>query len=106
MALVSITEAPKKKLQRAQSRETYRLTDEEAEAFRQLRPVDGVAFKFWQAVAADRGLDYRTILGDTRDYRNFTALPLRHGRPWCWPSSLECKKGAPEFVPMPPRSAA
>jgi len=83
------------------SRKTYRLTADEAAAFpvpNALWPDAGLAFRFWATVAAARGLDYRSIIGNPLDRESFTALPLGHGKHWCWPASLRCHKPPPEFV--------
>lgn len=37
---------------------------------------------FWKDVAANRDLDYKSLNG-------MTALPLDHGKHWCWPSPLK-----------------
>lgn len=87
-------------------RRTYSLTPEECDAFRAL-PINGIsgnrAFAFWSTAARARGLDPATVIA-TPD--SFTALPVGHGKHWCWPTPLKCKKAPPEFVPEAPRDAA
>jgi hypothetical protein len=75
-------------------RKVYDLTSDEAEAFRKMLPVEGAAFKFWCRVAAARWLDASTIIGLTGTVNSvvFSALPLGHGKPWCWPAALRCGK--------------
>ncbi len=43
----------------------------------------------WHAAATLRGLDPASVIGEGGI---FTALPLGHGRHWCWPASLKCAK--------------
>lgn len=75
-------------------RKTYELTIEECEDLERLRrDVPGVAFTFWRKAAARRDLDYKTILGHAGGIRSkFTALPMGHGKHWCWPIPLACKR--------------
>lgn len=72
-------------------RQRYTLTDEEREAFaalsrRRIHADAAPVWRFWQAVAAARGLDHKTIIN--KPDGSFTALPLGHGKHWCWPSPL------------------
>jgi hypothetical protein len=77
-------------------RETYRLAPAERLAFAKLRPLYDASsvFRFWWAVARARCLDGTTIIGMPGDPHAFTALPLDHGKHWCWPKPLNCKKSA------------
>lgn len=47
---------------------------------------------FWATVALSRGLDPETVIGDFEEIEYFTALPLGHGKHWCYPYSLKCKR--------------
>lgn len=78
-------------------RKVYHLTTEEASRWERLPPVDGRAWDFWRSVAADRGLNYRTILGVNDRFYEFTALPVGHRKPWCYPMPVKCK-AAPVYV--------
>ena len=71
-------------------RKSYHLTPEERRKFKRLKPVEDVAYEFWQEVAWARGLDYETILTTLNDPCRFSALPLGHGKDWCWPIALKC----------------
>ena len=70
-------------------RNTYELTPAEFGQFRWLEPEPGVAIEFWAKVAKARGLDYTTIVSDGK---TFTAMPLGHGKQFCWPLKLKCSK--------------
>jgi len=63
-------------------RVTIALDPQERAEFAQLRGVPGAAYSFWKRVCGCRGLDYATLI-------MFTALPLGHGRQWCWPMPLQ-----------------
>lgn len=73
------------------TRKTYDLTAEETAEFRRLRDFPGVGLAFWRRVAATRGLDPETVITVGREPLKFTALPVGHGKWWCWPSALECR---------------
>lgn len=75
----------------ANLRQTYTLTPEEREEFRGLWPQEGKVFRFWQRVAAARGLDYHTIIGTENAPYSFTAMPVDHGKHWCFPEPLGVK---------------
>jgi hypothetical protein len=78
-------------------RETYRLTPAERLAFARIGTgwMDGLSpRRFWAQVAKARGLDAATIIGVPFQPDAFTALPLDHGKHWCWPKPLNCKKSA------------
>ena len=85
------------------TRSTYRLTADELDALNALWPLprfvtdSGRTWEFWRWVAAARGLDYTTIIGKPFVRDTFTALPLGHGKHWCWPSPLNLQKPPPEF---------
>jgi hypothetical protein len=70
-------------------RQKYELTGQEQKRFRRLKPIEGEAIKFWQMAAYTRGLDYQTIISTGR---TFTALPIGHGKHWCYPMTLKCKR--------------
>lgn len=72
--------------------QAYHLTPTEMRDFDRLPPFEGFAWKFWQRVAYVRDLDYTTIIARAP---HFTALPLGHGKHWCFPSPLKCKKPPP-----------
>lgn len=85
-------------------RQTYKLTAEETECFyamaRSTWKREGFMFKFWQDVAAARGLDYRTMIGNEVHPGKpvtFSALPCNHGKGchWCWPEPLIVAKPTP-----------
>jgi hypothetical protein len=79
-------------------RETHRLTPAERLTFARLgrayRPNATDLFRFWWTVGRARGLDSRTIIGVENDPTAFTALPWGHGKHWCWPLRLKCRKSA------------
>ena len=82
-------------------RNSYYLDDEEIGKFIRLtcqHPKDGEAYAFWRGVAYDRGLDYQTILGIEGRPHEFTALPLGHGKHWCWSLTLKCRHAPPKFI--------
>jgi hypothetical protein len=54
-------------------------------------------FKFWQRVADARGLDYHTIIGTENAPYSFTAMPVGHGKHWCFPEPLELPKSGKLF---------
>ena len=74
-------------------RQTFTLDRHEIDAFNRLPLRDGDAFTFWRSVAVARNLDYKTILNGLIPYE-FSALPLGHGKPWCWPMPLKMSKRA------------
>lgn len=78
-------------------RETFRLSPEESALFRSLLPHQEVAWSFWKRVANSRSLDYKSIIGNPFDRESFTALPLKHGKHWCWPHELKCARSPIEF---------
>jgi len=78
-------------------REQYYLTPIELSRFYRIRPFQNEALGFWSWVARSRGLDPKTVISEStgqpgaRQIR-FTALPLGHGKEWCFPLPLKCKK--------------
>lgn len=76
-------------------REMIDLTPREDDAFNRLRPVPGDAFDFWRKVTADRGLDPVTVTSFSGSEKDVSALPLGHGKHWCWPSALHMKRKVP-----------
>jgi hypothetical protein len=70
-------------------REVIKLTSEEREAFRKLKPNQGEALNFWFKVALARGLDYKTFMYEDG---YVSGLPWGHGKYWCWPSDLKCRQ--------------
>ena len=79
-------------------RNSYYLDKFEIDKFNRLLPKDGEAYAFWRSVAHDRGLDYRTIISMPNRWDEFTALPLGHGKEWCWPMPAKCRNPPPKFV--------
>lgn len=71
------------------ARQFYSLTKQELYQFRKLRPIEGEAIDFWAKVAISRGLDPQTIISDRK---GFSGLPENHGKPWCYPMRLKCRK--------------
>jgi len=74
-------------------RKTYTLTNTEIILFKQLLPIEGEAFRFWKTVAADRGLDYSTMIHIISSH-TFSALPKtkRKRASWCYPIvRLKCR---------------
>ena len=73
-------------------REKHRLDAFEAERFDNLPPIPERIRDFWRDAALTRGLDPKSVLAADiwRGRYSFTALPLGHGRHWCWPMALEC----------------
>jgi hypothetical protein len=72
-------------------RTEYRLTAKEVDQLNQLPKFQGEAIKFWTGAAIARGLDYKTIIGNTQDHASFTALPVGHGKHWCYPALLKVR---------------
>lgn len=87
----------------ASLRQSFTLTEAEQMAFARLcarsRFHDAAdVWRFWRSVAQARGLDPASIIGNSVDPDgSFTALPLGHGKHWCWPAPLHVKK-PPELV--------
>ena len=77
-------------------RRAFVLTAHEQDQLNRLRSAPGEAFEFWKAIAAKLGVDYRTVIGT--DEQNFSALPVGHGKHWCFPYSLACKSRRPQVV--------
>lgn len=74
------------------TRQRIQLTSAEFSQYDRLPPVPGAAFAFWREVAAARGLDPATVFSYDGTMQNMKGLPLGHGKPWCWPSNLKCKR--------------
>lgn len=70
-------------------RKEYTLSNAEMIAFKWLRPFPGEALTFWEKVAAARQLDWKTVISNGEI---FSALPLNHGKVWCFPMTIKCKK--------------
>ena len=70
-------------------RQSFQLTPQEQKRFRRLKPVEGEAMSFWQRAAHVRGMDPETVISNGR---GFTALPYGHGKQWCYPIPLKCKR--------------
>ena len=66
------------------------LTKQERQTHRNLKQEPDQALLFWETVCGERELDFRTVLPDPESGR-MTALPLNHGKHWCWPYPLICK---------------
>lgn len=74
------------------------LTSEETRRLERLRPTVGVAWQFWEDVAKERGLDFQSLVvemkylgkGETA-IESITALPLGHGKDWCYPFDIKSK---------------
>ena len=71
-------------------RSVYTLTKQEAARFEKLPKLPEVAFEFWRGVAAARNVDPKSILTPRNDPYQFSALPVGHGKPWCYPFSIRC----------------
>ena len=73
-------------------REKHHLAAEEIDAFERLPPVPERVRDFWRDAAMTRGLDPKSVLAADiwHDRYSFTALPLGHGKHWCWPMALGC----------------
>ncbi len=67
------------------------LTEDAWHKFGRLAPFVGAAFDFWREVAEKRGLDSGSIISDGK---MFTGLPSGHGKHWCFPIPLKCKRPA------------
>ena len=70
-------------------RQKFELDKYEWDKFTRLRPIDGEAIRFWAQAAKTRNLDPKSVISAGR---TFTALPEGHGKHWCFPVSLKCKK--------------
>ena len=70
-------------------RNEFTLTSFEQRWFDRLPPIEGAAVVFWKKAAFDRGLDPASVISN--GYK-FTALPEGHGKHWCFPSPLQCKR--------------
>lgn len=90
-------------------RKFYELTAEELAEFpacrRALNGMIGYGlltgehvWTFWKRIARVRGLDYRSIIGVPDSPQRFSALPLDHGKHWCWPMTLQCVNPPLEWV--------
>lgn len=44
---------------------------------------------WWGQVAHLNGIDPGSIIHSSIDSTKFTALPIGHGKHWCWPSPLQ-----------------
>lgn len=80
------------------ARQFYSLTKQELYQFRKLRPEEGQAIDFWARVAISRGLDPQTIISDRK---GFSGLPDGHGKHWCYPIRLKCRKRPIYDGPLP-----
>ena len=69
-------------------RKTYELLPNEYAQFKRLQPIPGEAVSFWKRMAWIRKLDPETVISSST---KFTALPLGHGKHWCFPVPLLCK---------------
>lgn len=72
-------------------RVTVTLEPDEQVEFGRLRKWPGAAFAFWRRVCGRRGLDPKTLIG-------FTALPIGHGKHWCWPYSPHGLAVIPDWI--------
>lgn len=70
-------------------RAKFELSHDEQQKFRRLQPYQGEALAFWATVARSRGLDPKSVLSDAP---SFSGLALGHGKHWCFPAPIECKK--------------
>jgi hypothetical protein len=75
-------------------RKTFRLSDLEFRQFRNLNPFPHDAIAFWKRMAIARGCDPRSVISNGA---TFTALPEGHGKHWCYPIPLKCKRRSPYF---------
>lgn len=66
-------------------RQRFELNIDDQDEMNNLLPVAGQAFAFWRRVAWRLGIDPATIIGEGD---SFTALPVWHGKHWCYPQSL------------------
>ena len=74
-------------------RKLFSLTPAEIDEMERLRHEAGYAYAFWQKVCEARGLDYTTVLTRAPDRTyDFSALPIGHGKYWCWPHPHQCPK--------------
>jgi hypothetical protein len=74
-------------------REQYHLTPIELRKFNRIPPFQNEALGFWSWVARSRGLDPETVISESNSQQvRFTALPIGHGKAWCYPMPLKCKK--------------
>ena len=81
------------------SRATYHLQGEQITRLQQLPTAQwatGVAFRFWRELCGELGLDVKSVI--TLPGYRFTALPLNHGKHWCWPYPLKCTRAASEVT--------
>jgi hypothetical protein len=79
-------------------REHHSLTAQEMGQFKWLKPEPGEAIEFWGGVAHRRGLDYTTLITEAP---KFSGLPYGHGKDWCFPIRLKCKKRVKFTEPVP-----
>jgi hypothetical protein len=85
-------------------RKFYHFTPDEVDKFNDIvwqqcrGQFKGDAFAFWREAAANRGIDYRTIISKPDRSYEFTALPMGHNRHWCHPMSLKCRNAPPKFI--------
>ena len=72
-------------------RNTFTMTGIETAQFNRLRPNQGEAIAFWNRVAHRRELDPKSMITEGH-LGKFSALPLNHGKHWCFPHALKCQK--------------
>jgi hypothetical protein len=88
----------------ALKRKSFTLTDAERIRFaaicRAAWPREGYAAGFWREVAAARGLDPATVIGNVDNPSTFTALPWDHGMWWCWPHPLRIGRQSLELMTL------
>ena len=78
-------------------RRTFEL-NEEQQKFLRMHSHPQRVWDFWRKLAHELDIDYRSIIAG-RAYNTFTALPLNHNRPWCWPAvPLVCKQTAAQVM--------
>ena len=70
-------------------RKQFELDRFERNRFQSLNPFQDEAFMFWRRVAQVRNLDPESVISNGN---TFTALPIGHGKWWCFPMPLKCKK--------------
>lgn len=72
------------------ARQLIKLDPKEWSDFHDIRN-EAQAWRFWQAVANERGLDPHSLYSSDGTVQKVSGLPLGHGKHWCWPVPLKCK---------------
>ena len=83
-------------------RQKHTLTEPELAEWAAL-PTDGTeedratpAWLFWNKVCQARGVDCSTLMA-SHVPEQFSAMEIGHGKWWCWPQALKCRRPPSDF---------